>query len=86
MAIGNNGIGGPGDRRVGGNNLDRPSGISSATATGIAIPRHPLSRQGRDPYDLRTAFDRLKRLLWLDGTSGPRQGIPDRGFYLNVLV
>lgn len=86
MAIGNNGIGGSGDRRVGGNHLERPSGISSPATTSTALPRRPPSRPGRDPYDLRTAFERLKRLLRLDGNAGPQQDIPNRGYYLNVLV
>ena len=86
MAIGNNGIGGPGDRRVGGNNLDRPREISSPGTANTPAPRQRQGRPGRDPFDLQTAFDRLKRLLHLDGNAGPKQGIPSRGYYLNVLV
>lgn len=85
MAIGNNGIGGSNDRRVGSNRLDRPTGVASPATANNAFPRQPKA-PGRDPYDLKTAFDRLKRLLHLDGKSGPKQGIPDRGYYLNVLV
>lgn len=40
----------------------------------------------RNPFDLTTAFGRLKRLLALEGQSGPRQDVPDRGYYLNILV
>lgn len=86
MAIGNDGIGGSGDRRVGGGSLDRPRGVTSPATPSLGGPRQQRGRTGRDPYDLQTAFSRLKRLLRLDGSAGPKQGIPNRGYYLNVLV
>ncbi len=39
-----------------------------------------------DPYDLTTAFARLKQLLSRDAGEKPSTRIPNRGFYLNILV
>lgn len=39
-----------------------------------------------DPYDLPSAFSRLKQLLGRDADGVPRTGVPNRGFYLNILV
>ncbi|MEQ8443109.1 MAG: hypothetical protein RIM33_14250 [Alphaproteobacteria bacterium] len=44
-----------------------------------------------DPFpaalaEIEAAFSRLKTLLAFDGEKGPRDGVPQRGFYLNILV
>lgn len=39
----------------------------------------------RDPFDIDGAMARLKTLLAFDGGRGPRDGVPRRGFYLNIL-
>ena len=40
----------------------------------------------RDPFDLGVAFGRLKKLLAMERDTGPRRDVPQRGFYLNILV
>ena len=47
--------------------------------------RSPASG-GRDPLDIGAAVDRLRALIAFDAGNGPRQGIPQRGYYLNILV
>ncbi len=86
MAINNNGIGGPRDRQISGRQLDRPSAVQGQPQIGAPIPRRSLDRRRLDPYDLRAAFDRLKRLLRRDAEDGRQPDLPMRGYYLNVLV
>lgn len=43
-------------------------------------------RAARDPLDLGGAFDRLRALLAFDAGEGPRDGVPKRGYYLNIIV
>lgn len=72
--------------------------VPARPASDIAgLPGQPPSTAGRpkakrralpsiDPYDLTTAFARLKQLLNRDAGESPSSGIPNRGFYLNILV
>lgn len=39
-----------------------------------------------DPFDLDAAMERLEKLLLADRFDGPRDDIPARGYYLNILV
>lgn len=56
---------------------------------GPADGERPRARSGgtrRDPFDVDGAMARLKTLLAFDGGRGPRDGVPRRGFYLNILT
>ena len=53
---------------------------------GAGRPRATAAAPGRDPFDLESALNRLKTLLAFDGPNGPRDGVPPRGFYLNILA
>ena len=61
-------------------------GIGDAPRIPGLPPRRAGGRPGRDPTDLRSAFDRLAMLLDRDGEFGPRAGVQQRGFYLDILV
>ncbi len=61
--------------------LHRPS-----PPLGFKKPQRKESRTRRDPFDLTKAFYRLKLLLDNDNDTIPRDDIPNRGFYLNILV
>ena len=62
-------------------NLNRPSPPLGFTKT----QRQKLQSK-RDPFNLARAFYRLKLLLEKDNDATPRDDIPSRGFYLNILV
>lgn len=56
--------------------LGTPNTSTQESETGLG------SSQG----DIDTAFQRLRTLLAFDGNAGPREGVKQRGFYLNILV
>ena len=55
-------------------------------------PQRALSRPttaaapSGNPADVEAASKRLDALLERDAGAGPRQDVPRRGFYLNILV
>ncbi len=86
MVTNNSNVGRTGsDPVIGRRPASRP-GIGDAARIPGLPPRGGIGRAGRDPTDLRTAFERLATLLSRDGEFGPRSGIPMRGFYLDILV
>ena len=86
MVSNNADIGGPGPRPPAGRRPSGGLGIGDAPRIPGLPPRNTAMRAGRDPTDLRSAFDRLATLLRRDGEFGPRAGVPMRGFYLDILV
>ncbi len=64
----------------------RLPGTPGRAASPSAPSGRSSRRSGSDPFDLESAIDRLRTLLAFDAAHGPRDGIPRRGFYLNVLV
>ncbi len=75
------------DARPAGRIDRRPQPGAADQAPGAPAERGAESRAGRrDPFDLETAFARLKTLLAFDGVNGPRSNVPRRGFYLNILT
>ncbi len=46
----------------------------------------PATAAAENPTDVDAAAKRLDVLLDKDAGSGPRQDVPRRGFYLNLLV
>lgn len=77
-----------GDTRIGARGDSRIPAMPGRPQTGPRDGRRAAAsgRSGRDPYDLATAFERLKRLLLGDAGDGPREDAPARGYYLNILV
>ncbi|MFK7866140.1 MAG: hypothetical protein AB8B77_01715 [Alphaproteobacteria bacterium] len=45
-----------------------------------------FGRNAPDPFNLAYALERLSGLLRQDGNNGPRQNVPAKGFYLNVVL
>lgn len=86
MVGSNSNVGRPGFDLTTGRVPSGRTGIGDAPRIPGLPPRGPPIRKGRDPTDLRSAFDRLITLLNRDGEFGPRSGIPMRGFYLDILV
>ncbi len=39
-----------------------------------------------DPLNFDYAIERLRALLEQDGDNGPRQDVPQQGYYLNILI
>lgn len=81
--------------RIGSDNRPRVPARPASDVTGLpGLQPRPAGRPkvkrralpSIDPYDLTTAFARLKQLLNRDAGENPSTGIPNRGFYLNILV
>jgi len=81
--------------RIGNDNGARVPGRPTSDIPGLAGQSSPLPGRPKtkkrllpsfDPYDLPTAFTRLKQLLSRDTDGVPRGDTPKRGFYLNILV
>jgi hypothetical protein len=49
-------------------------------------PNQVPAMSAENPTDVEAAAKRLDVLLDKDAGSGPRQDVPRRGFYLNLLV
>lgn len=86
-----NGFGGIGrgaDRRIGrpAAPTPKPADTEDLSRKAAEQPATGSTRRSRDPFDLDAAFARLRTLLAFDGNDGPREGIPRRGFYLNILT
>jgi|GEM_PF-6256146 hypothetical protein len=78
------------EQRAGGAITPRPASAPSRAEQERALlerntPQRRESGAPRNPFDLETAFARLKTLLAFDGPNGPRNNVPRRGFYLNIL-
>jgi len=66
------------------------SGLAPRPGAGFSRPT-ARGQDRADPFpaalaEIEAAFGRLRTLLAFDGESGPRDGVPRRGFYLNILV
>ncbi|MTI09587.1 hypothetical protein [Curvivirga aplysinae] len=67
--------------------VSRPRGSNVGDAsTRLPEAQSRKSAPKRDPYNLRAAFDRLAKLLTRDTEGKPRADVPQRGYYLNILV
>lgn len=67
--------------------VTRPRGGSALPDPAGRVPEQPrVKAPRRDPYNLRAAFDRLAKLLSRDEEGKPQEGLPTRGYYLNILV
>ena len=80
-----------------GSSISGPRGIATPPVSPQKVTDRPQSAGGRtaartaqpgveDQTDLDSAFGRLDTLLARDEGGEPRSDVPNRGFYLNILV